>query len=401
MLIDEVVKNLDEVIIPFWKKMRDDEYGGFYGKVDSQLKLYKKTSKACVYNSRIMWFFLQAYKYNQDKECLDCANQAYRLLKNNYLDQRGGGLYWSVSYDLIPDDTAKYTFNLAYAILALTAYYETVGDDEALKLAIKLRDIIEVECKDDYGYLEIMGHCSSDDSSFALAEGDYRGEKTANTVLHLLEAYSELYRVKPGKTTESCIEYLMQIYTEKIYNPKKKHINMFFDSKMEPIADYYSFGHDIESSWILDKCCDIVPKNDYTDKVRKISDELIENIYLNSYSNNSIDDEISDKTVNDRRVFWVQAEAVVGFINAWEKHPEKMEYYDAAMNIWGFIRDNIVDKRPGGEWLHDVSSEGKQDSESSIVGPWKCPFHNGRMCMELIRRNKEGSFTEKVGQENV
>lgn len=401
MMIDEIVKNLNEIIIPFWKKMRDDEYGGFYGKVDSRLKLYKKTSKACVYNSRIMWFFLQAYKYNKDRECLDCANQAYRLLKNSYLDNKDGGLYWSVSYDLIPDDTAKYTFNLAYAILALTAYYETVNDEEALKLAVRLRDIIEAECKDDYGYLEIMGHRSSGESAFALAEGDYRGEKTANTVLHLLEAYSELYRVKPEKTTEGCIGYLMRIYAEKIYNPRKKHINMFFDSRMEPVADYYSFGHDIESSWILDKCCDIVPVNDYTDTIRKISDELIENIYENSYSNNSIDDEMSDDTVNNRRVFWVQAEAVVGFINAWEKHPEKTEYYDAARNIWAFIRDNIVDKRPNGEWLHDVSFEGEQDSNASIAGPWKCPFHNGRMCMELIGRNTARSFSERAGRKNV
>ncbi len=401
MLIDEVVKNLNDVIIPFWKKMRDDEYGGFYGKVDSQLKLYKKTSKACVYNSRIMWFFLQAYKCTKDQECLDCANEAYRLLKNNYLDNIEGGLYWSVSYDLIPDDTAKYTFNLAYAILALTAYYETVGDSEALELAVKLRDIIETECKDEYGYLEIMGHRSSADGAFALSEGDYRGEKTANTVLHLMEAYSELYRVQPDHITENCIKYLMQIYVEKIYNPKKKHINMFFDSKMQPVVDYYSFGHDIESSWILDKCCNAVPQNGYTDTIGKISDELIENIYENSYNNNSIDDEVSDDTVNNRRVFWVQAEAVVGFINAWEKHPEKKEYYEAAINIWGFIRDNIVDKRPGGEWLHDVSLKGEQDSLASVVGPWKCPFHNGRMCIELINRNNRYSFDKEDGQKDV
>lgn len=396
MIVDEVSKNLNEIIIPFWKKMRDDEFGGFYGKVDSRLKLYKKTSKTCVFNSRIMWFFLQTYKLTGDEECLDCAKQAYAMLKNHFLDYEHGGLFWSVTYDGIPDDSTKYTFNMAYAIIALSSYYEIVRDREALELAMSLHAKIEEDYRDEYGYLEEAQTLQEGAGLGILAEGVYSGEKTANTVLHLIEAYTELYRVHPDKDVLSDLKRLLELYSTKIYNAQAKHLNMFFDNRMNPTADYFSFGHDIEAAWQLTKCCDILPACDYTDRVKQISSELIENIYRTAYNHNSVDDEISNGTVSNRRVFWVQAEAVIGFTDAWERNPDRTDYYEAAEAVWHFIDEFIVDKRSGGEWLHDVSVLGEHDSDSSVVGPWKCPYHNGRMCIELISRNKAHPFTERL-----
>ncbi len=395
MLVNEVSKNLNEIIIPFWKKMRDYEFGGFYGKVDSRLKLYKKTSKTCVFNSRIMWFFLRTYKLTGDEECLDCAKQAYAMLRNHFLDTEHGGVFWSVTYDGIPDDSTKYTFNMAYAINALSNYYETVNDREALDLALELHAKIERDYRDEFGYLEERSP-QSDGTLDNLADGVYSGEKTANTVLHLIEAYTELYRIHPSKALFEDITRLLELYVTKIYNPAAGHLNMFFDNQMNPTVDFFSYGHDIEAAWQLAKCCDILPECSYTGRVREISEALIENIYRSAYNNNSVDDEISDGKVSNRRVFWVQAEAVIGFIDAWERNPARTDYFKAAESIWHFIDEYIVDKRDGGEWLHDVSVNGAHDSESSVVGPWKCPYHNGRMCLELISRNRVHPFNERL-----
>lgn len=394
MLINEVTDNLKNVIIPFWKRMKDEEYGGFFGKVDYDLKLYKRTSKYSVYNSRIMWFFLKTYKLTGDEECLECAVHAYRLMKNHCLDKTYGGLYWSMSYDCRPEDTSKYTFNMAYAILALSVYFEVTGDAEAVETAFELQRIIETRCHDEYGYLEAFNQRFEhfQDGPGVLSEGCYSGEKTANTVLHLLEAYTELYRVTKDKETMQNIKNLMKCFSQNIYNYSERHLNMFFDNEMRPKTDYFSFGHDIEAAWLIDRCCDIVPVNEYTNQMREISDGLLENIFQNCFSNNSIDDEVSNGKVVKERVFWVQAEAVVGFINAWQKKPERLDYYTAANQIWKFISEKLVDKRPGGEWLHDVSFMGEPDRKSAIAGEWKCPYHNGRMCIELIQRNEKTPF---------
>ncbi|MCL2254882.1 MAG: AGE family epimerase/isomerase, partial [Lachnospiraceae bacterium] len=145
--------HLEEVIIPFWKRLRDHDYGGYFGEVDSDLKIKEKADKGCILNSRILWFFANAYTLLKDESLLDYAKHAYLFLKENCLDTVNGGIFWSINYNGVPADTSKYTYNQAFAIYALSSYYEASGDEEAIKLARDLYRLIEDKCTDKIGYL--------------------------------------------------------------------------------------------------------------------------------------------------------------------------------------------------------------------------------------------------------
>ncbi len=153
MRTGEIKKHLTKELLPFWKGLRDDAYGGFYGEMDYSLTLHKKADKGCILNSRILWFFSNAYTVVRDAECLDYAKHAYEFLKDAFLDKEHGGVYWSVTYDKIPGDTSKHTYNQAFAIYGLASYYEASKDEEALRLAYELADRVEASCKDGTGYL--------------------------------------------------------------------------------------------------------------------------------------------------------------------------------------------------------------------------------------------------------
>lgn len=387
----EIDRHLLGCIIPYWKRMKDEEFGGYYGMVDYNLNLYKKTVKNAVQNSRILWFFSQAYLITKDEECLTHATHAYQFLKNHFLDKQFGGIFWSVTFDGIPDDVVKSTFNMAYAILGLSTYYRASKDGEALELALDLQKIVENKCRDKYSYLEIFNRefYGLDDGRKKFSKGIYGGEKTMNTHLHLLEAYTELYRVNGDTKTAECIRRILSLFFEKIYNSNRKCLEVYFDQQMRSVSDYHSFGHDIEASWLLDRSCMLLGDENLVSQTRTLMSDLVAGVYQYAYDGHSIHDEYFNGTVVKKRVYWVQAEAVLGFYNAWQQNPEgHPEYLAASESIWRFIRDHIIDKRPNAEWLYDVDPQGVLVNKSAIVGPWKGPYNNGRMCMELLERQK-------------
>ena len=121
---DEVKEHLLKTIIPFWKALRDHEFGGYYGWMDHQLRLDKKAVKGCILNSRILWFFSNAYTLLKDESLLDEARHGFSFMKEHCMDRENGGIFWSIGYDGKPEDTTKHTYNQAFAIYALSSYYE-------------------------------------------------------------------------------------------------------------------------------------------------------------------------------------------------------------------------------------------------------------------------------------
>lgn len=124
----------------------------------------------------------------------------------------------------------------------------------------------------------------------------------------------------------------------------------------------------------------------YKKKMEGITGTLTQSVYETAFDGRSLANECEKGTVDEKRVWWVQAEAIVGFLNGWQKEPEKTEYLQAAKALWKFIRTYLADPREGSEWYWYVGKEGNPAKEKPIVEPWKCPYHNGRMCMEVMRR---------------
>lgn len=383
---EEIKDQLVSSIIPFWKNLRDDEFGGYYGYMGYNLKLDKKAEKGCILNSRITWFFSNAYTLLKDESLLKEADHGYAFLKDHCIDKENGGIYWSMNYDGTPLDTTKHTYNQAFCIYALSSYYEASGKKEALDLAKQLFHMIEEKCTDDQGYLEAFTRDFQPESNEKLSENGVLAEKTMNTLLHVLEAYTELYRVSKDEQVKEKLKWIMDVFADKVYNPKLKRQEVFFDKNYNSIIDLHSYGHDIETAWLMDRSLEILDDDAYTNRLSPITKALTENIYKVAFDGHSLSNECDKGVVDTNRVWWVQAETVIGFLNGYEKDPSKTEYKEAAEATWQFIKDYVIDKRPGSEWFWLVRQDGAPVEGEPIVEPWKCPYHNGRMCMEVIRR---------------
>lgn len=388
MFANEVKRHLKEDIIPFWEGLKDERFGGFYGYMGYDLHVDQRAIKGCILNSRILWFFSNAYMLLGEEALLSYAAHAYEFLKKNCLDRENGGVFWSLTYDGNPADTTKHTYNQAFGIYALSSYYEASGCKEALELAEGLYELIEEKCTDEQGYLEAFNIRFEPEENDKLSENGVIAEKTMNTLLHVFEAYTELYRVTKREKVADRLRYMLELVCQKVYNKGQGRQEVFFDRTWNSLIDLYSYGHDIETSWLIDRGLEVLGDEAYTKKIQPITSEIVENIYQRAYIDHSLVNEAENGVVDTTRVWWVQAEAVVGFLNGYQRNPEQRKYLKAAEDIWNYITEYMIDKRSGSEWFWALDKE-HVPLKRPIVEPWKCPYHNGRMCIEIVRRMQD------------
>ena len=391
MIAEEMKDHLSQVIIPFWEKMMDEENGGYYGWMDYHLQIDKKAVKGCILNSRITWFFSNAYMLFKDEKLLDHARHGFEFMKKCCLDKEYGGVYWSITFDGKPEDPTKHTYNQAFAIYALASYYAASGEREALDIATHLFHLVEEKCMDEYGYKECFDREFAEISNDKLSENGVIAEKTMNTLLHVLEAYTELFRVSQNADVKERLMWIMDIFANKVYHPSLHRQEVFFDKEMNSILDLHSYGHDIETAWLMDRGLEVINEEKYKKLMEPITRDLTAQIYKAAYDGHSLVNECEKGVVDESRIWWVQAEAVVGFFNGYEHDNTQKKYMDAAVKVWEYIKENVVDKRNGSEWFWKLDKNGHPVEEKPIVEPWKCPYHNGRMCFEVIRRSRDVS----------
>ncbi len=384
--VNEIKTHLVQKLIPFWEGLKDETYGGFYGYMGYDLHVDKTYEKGCILNSRILWFFSNAYQMLQRADLKEAADHAYRFLTEHCVDPQYGGVYWSLTYDGKQKDTTKHTYNQAFTVYALSSYYKAFQNEEALALAFQIRDIIEEKCTDADGYyLEAFSRAFQPEENDKLSENGVMAEKTMNTLLHVFEAYTELYQVSHDARTADRLQFMLDTMAEKIYHPEAGRQEVFFDKDWNPLIDLYSYGHDIEAAWLTDRGLEVLNDAAYTKKMAPVTETITNNIYERAFVDHSLVNEAENGVVDTTRVWWVQAETIVGFVNAWQKHPQEEKWLDAAEEVWEYIKEYVIDRREGSEWFWSVQADGTPD-QKPIVEPWKCPYHNGRMCMEVIRR---------------
>lgn len=387
VLVNECRKELTERILPFWNKLRDDENGGFYGFMDNDLKVDKKADKGVILNSRILWFYSSCYRVLGEEYLLDNARHAYEFLKK-CVDEKNGGVYWMMKFDGNVSDDMKHTYNQAFAIYALSAFYLASKDDSALELAFRLFDTVEEKCTDEIAYMEAFSRDWKPVPNDALSENGLMADKTMNTVLHLIEAYTVLLEASGDHRVEERLLFLLEVTKEKIFNSEANCLRVFFDRELNQIGDIHSYGHDIEASWLLDRACEVIGNKRLQAEWRFINLRISRNIYDIAYENGAVNNERENDKIDKKRIWWVQAESVVGFVNAFQQGGDTI-YLDAAKNVFDWIVTKQADSRENSEWWGEVTFEGEPMQTVDMVNPWKCPYHNGRMCIEIIGRNVE------------
>ena len=388
-LREEVKDELVNDILPFWmNRMTDREQGGFYGRIDGNNCLHPDAPKGAILNARILWTFSAAFRLLKKPEYLETATRAKRYLLDFFYDKQYGGIFWELNADGTPSDVKKQIYALGFAIYGLSEYARATGDREALEYAVRLFEVIEKYSFDPVqnGYVEALTREWQPIQDMRLSDKDENEKKTMNTHLHILEPYANLYRVWKDERLEKQLRNLIKVFVTRILDAESGHLNLFFEEDWSNKYHIISYGHDIEASWLIHEAAlalgdqgllaEIEP---VIVKIAQAADEGLNRDGSMIYEN------FVDKQKVDRELhWWVQAENVVGHINLYQYFHDE-DALRKALKCWQFIKENLIDGE-GGEWYWSRYADGTVNRKDDKAGFWKCPYHNGRMCMEIIER---------------
>ena len=375
---------LENNILAFWiDKIQDTEHGGFYGQIDCNNTLHPEANKGAILNARILWTFSSAYRILKKKEYLDMAQRAFDYITAYFLDREYGGVYWELDYKGNPVSTKKQTYVQGFMLYGFSEFYRATGNKQALELAKEFFYLIE-KCHDSElgGYLEAYTQDWKPIEDMRLSDKDANEKKTMNTHLHVLEPYTNLCRVWDNEQLKAAQKRLIGIFTERILDKKTNHLNLFFDEEWNVKSTAISYGHDIEASWLLFEAADVLGDRGLLAEIKNISLEIADAASEGLQAEGSMIYEKDGNHIDGDRHWWVQAESVVGYMYAY-KNSKDIAYKEKASRIWNYIRNQIVDQE-NGEWYWSRKEDGTINQKDDKAGFWKCPYHNGRMCMEMI-----------------
>ncbi len=375
-------------ILDFWmNRTIDSKHGGFVGSIGNDNVADAEAAKGIVMNSRILWTFSAAYNREKKQVHLDVAARAYRYIVDHFIDRKYGGVYWSVDCKGKMLNGRKQIYGLAFCIYGLSEYYKATREDVALHLACNLYEQIEKNSFDKYqgGYFEAFTQGWKPADDLRLSEKDSNEKKTMNTHLHIIEAYANLYTVWPDETLSESIKHLLDVFDQHFIDPRTFHLRLFMSEHWTSKSSLISYGHEIEASWLLLECAEAIRNEHYINRFRKLGIRLADAAAEGLDSDGGLwyEFEPAENRLIKEKHSWPQAEAMVGFLNAWQLTGDEkyLQYFNGA---WGFTKNHIVDHR-NGEWFWGVN-EDYSVMQKEKAGFWKCPYHNSRACMEILKR---------------
>ena len=379
---------LRENILPFWiEHTVDRARGGFYGEISNTLDVDADAPRGALFSSRILWTYAAAYRRYRAPAYLEMARWAYDDLLTRFWDETHGGLLWMIAADGTPLRTRKQIYGQAFGIYALAEYFAATGEQVALDKAAALFDAIETHSYDpeNGGYFEAYTREWQLEDDLRLSDVDKNEKKSMNTHLHVMEAYTNLMRVWDSAELRHKQTVLLNVMMRCIISPTTFHTITFFDESWQPRAEEVSFGHDIEASWLLVESAEALGDEHLIEETRALAVKMAQAVYDEGLgADGGLDYETSSHGTNTDRQWWPQAEAAVGFLNAYQITGAP-HFLEAASRSWDFIETYLIDRKHG-EWFRYVTQDHVVGDDEAKVSFWKCSYHNGRACMELIDR---------------
>lgn len=387
--IHKAETELRQNILPFWiGHVVDRERGGFYGAVTNNLVVDRDAPRGALLTSRILWTYSAAYRRYRAPEYLEMARWAYDDLMTHFWDVEYGGLYWVADAEGRPLNMRKQVYGQAFGIYALAEYFRATGESAALCQAIDLFRILEAHCRDPEhrGYFEAYTRDWQLETDLRLSPVDMNEKKSMNTHLHVMEAYTNLLQVWDDTLLRERQAELIEVMIDHIVDPHTGHLTLFFDEYWHPRSDHISFGHDIEASWLLVEAAEVAGDDRLIEAARPLAVRIAQAVHNEALAPDGglLYEATPGGIVQSQTEWWPQAEAVVGFLNAYQISGEP-HFLDTALRCWDYIEAHLVDRRYG-EWFRAVARDGTVIEGELKVSFWKCPYHNSRACMEMIER---------------
>jgi mannobiose 2-epimerase len=384
----EVETELDELLQWWMTYTVDEENGGFYGKIDTDNVSTPQAPKGLVLNTRILYTFSSAYQLTKKADYLSIANRSFDYLNKYFLDTKNGGFYWSVDYTGALLDGKKQIYGQAFAMYALAEYYKITANTKALALAKGTFALMEKYSFDPvyFGYLEAFSIDWKLKEDLRLSDKDQNEQKSMNTHLHVVEAYANLYTVWPDETLKVAINGLLTNFKQHIIDQKTNHLHLFFTAKWEVKSTVTSFGHDIEAAWLLQEAAESIEDEAEIAAFKTIAVQLSDATEKGLAKNGGLWYEYDTATQHwiKEMHWWLQAEAMVGFFNAFQLSGDE-KYLQHSLHSWEFIKNYLKDKK-NGEWYWGINEDYSLLQGEDKAGFWKCPYHNGRACLEIMKR---------------
>lgn len=378
-----------EAILAYWMKYTiDEKNGGFVGKIDHFNKIYPEAPKGSVLNSRILWTFSAAYDLTQKKQYLAVAERCFQYFSEHLIDKEYGGVYWTVDHLGKPLDTKKQIYALSFAVYGLSEFYHSSKDEKALALAIEIYHAIVRHSYDPGhgGYIEALTRDWKEIEDLRLSAKDANEKKSMNTHLHVLEGFANLYGVWPDETLKQRITELLSLFLDHIISEKSHHLVLFFDEEWKERSRIISYGHDIEAAWLLQEAAELIDDNELLEKVKERSVQVADAAAEGLDEDGGLwyeYDAGADHWTRQKHS-WPQAEAMIGYFNSWQNTGDE-RYLHQSLRSWEFVKQYIHDKNCG-EWYWGVHEDYSPMLTEDKAGIWKCPYHNSRACMEIIKR---------------
>jgi mannobiose 2-epimerase len=392
-----IESELRDNILPFWMERAVDRVGGgFFGKIDCDGRVDRASPRASVVNSRILWTFAAACRL-LGAQYRETADWAYEYVASKFWDAKYGGVYWLLDHRGRPMSDRKQIYAQAFAAYAFAEYFRATGKLESLELAQRLFRLIEEHSYDAVwkGYIEARGRDWGALEDMRLSEKDLNSPKSMNTHLHVMEAYTNLLRAWPDAELQARQKELLEVTMDRIVDNSTGHFRLFFDNQWNSLNDHVSFGHDIEGSWLILEAAEVLGEGLVEDRALRLSAIMAQTVFdegLDKDGSLFYEADSKGALIDPTKHWWAQAEAVVGFYNAWQITGEE-HFLKQSYRIWEYIEEKVVD-RAHGEWHAKLSPAGRpyleaEDADACLAGPWKCPYHNSRVCYEMMERLKQ------------
>jgi mannobiose 2-epimerase len=376
-------------ILPFWmNRALDHENGGYYGAISNDLSVDNNVPRSGVVAARILWTFSAAFQAYADPAYLAAARHAYAYLTGPLSDAQYGGVYWLVDRAGKAVNDRKHTYAQAFAIYGLSEYFHATGEPQALALAQQIFHKIEATSFDPLngGNIECLNREWGELADMRLSAKEPDCRKSMNTLLHLMEAYTNLLRAWPDPLLKTRLSGLIGDFLDHVIDARSGHFRLYFDDTWNSLEPVVSFGHDIEGSWLLVEAAEVLGDHALLARARRASIHMASAVYAEGRdSDGSV---LYEGDFSDPRSFqkqwWVNCEGMVGFYTAFQLSGEE-KFVHAALQCWDFIDAHHID-RVHGDWFKVLDRQGQPLPGQVKVGPWECPYHHARACLEMLKK---------------